>query len=1126
MAAPTFQAAGSYFPDTIALSSVTWPTHQTDDIGILIVHVAGNQTPTLTTASGFVEITHQSSGGTDVNNDEHLWIYWCRATSNSMAAVAVDDSGNHQGAQIITIRGCVNTGNPWDVFTSDSGNGTTGTIPGTTTTLADTLVLAVCSHATDTATAQFSSWTNSNLSSPTERCDNNTTAGSGGGFGAATGSYVGPGNYGSTTVTLATSSNQARVSIAFKSTSGAITGSASNTLGALTSSATGALAIAGALSATLGAATLSSASALAISGATAKTLADVTLSSAGELGRIGLVDSTLADATLSSASQLAISGALTATLDDVTCGASTLPGITATLSVTLVDLTSSSPTDIGEAVPETTPGSLRDHIIGLIQNVTPTHLPGTAFRPYRNENRADFMDWCAKNPQSAFRRYQVRDTGAFPNPEVSLTFEEGRRCNYEILVAYPQNGRYGRAQALDRGDIMVEDRHKIETAVGLRGWQNFVGENVPNATWTDGESGHTSSGAIDFVRIRQEMLYNVGHPNPAVPDPVVEDAEGATSVTLGDVTLSATGTLPIVGALAVTLEDATCTTSSGVAIQGSTSATLEAATLVATGRLAITGTASIALAACTSSSAAIHPVKQDGPADWYIPSSDDDFTTLGDTRNWKWIYTFDESSGNILNKGTAGTASLIPGYTSTPPTYRQTVTGWDSVAAQLFDSDVNNGFRMPSGTGWNPAASGGTDVALLYYVYLESVAGPGNRNVFAHSQGSGGDDNAAITHVSADGVLKNFCDFGVSSDVYDSTPAHLAILTVLNHTGTEYTTYVTNAETGTGTKIQGQYIATVVDGSKGVGAAPIEPNTYAARQNPIRLFGCDGADARMTEADVVTLFQRLNIATPWWVPFDGPQHLYLPSSSTHYSRLGVTSATEVWTFQESGVSDDAIGQFSVFNLADGTTVSQNTAVTESGWVTGTGVGSRKCWDLAHNNGNSTASSTVPDISTTSTYFALLTDVYQASNSVQRGIFNLGGAAAATEFSVQINTSAGGVGRLRLKVKGVTVDGSNVDLLTAGTVLIGAGIDRTHSLAYAFVIDVSSGTFDWLTGTYASDVTKGTFGLGVNPSKSPAGQRATWAEYISGGSAEFGATEAATKSVLKSRYQAMRYTVGW
>ena len=216
--APTYQAAGSAVSGTGAITPV-WPTHQSGDVALLVVESA-NQAISLSTPAGFVEVTNspQGTGTAGGTAATRLAVYWKRATTSAESSPTVADSGNHQIARIITFRGAIASGNPWDVTAGNvaSSASTSVSIPGATTTAANRLVVAIVANGTDTTSTRTSGWTNANLTSLTERIDNNTSSGNGGGFGVATGVKATAGAYGTTTATLATSSVQGRMSIALK----------------------------------------------------------------------------------------------------------------------------------------------------------------------------------------------------------------------------------------------------------------------------------------------------------------------------------------------------------------------------------------------------------------------------------------------------------------------------------------------------------------------------------------------------------------------------------------------------------------------------------------------------------------------------------------------------------------------------------------------------------------------------------------------------------------------------------------------------------------------------------------------------------------------------------------------
>jgi hypothetical protein len=224
MALPTFKAAGTF---TYGTGSITppYPTGGSapaaNDIAILVCE-SENQAISLTTANGFVELGSQatkSAGTGGVDPASRLAIYWKRCAGGDSAPV-VADSGDHTTGRIYLFSGVKWTGNPWNVYAegNDSGaNDTTGVIPGATTTVDNCLVFIINSSSYNaTSTAEFGSWTNSNLGSITERGDNTNTAGYGGGHGSATGTKVTAGAYGNTTVTLAHTSYKGAMSIALE----------------------------------------------------------------------------------------------------------------------------------------------------------------------------------------------------------------------------------------------------------------------------------------------------------------------------------------------------------------------------------------------------------------------------------------------------------------------------------------------------------------------------------------------------------------------------------------------------------------------------------------------------------------------------------------------------------------------------------------------------------------------------------------------------------------------------------------------------------------------------------------------------------------------------------------------
>lgn len=214
MAAPVFQAAGTFQSGGAVALTVPWPaSHAVDDIGILVVCSAA-ALGALATPAGFVEIPNSPLAGTALNMN----VYWCRATSTSMTSPVTATSANNISAVIVTARGCITTGNPWGVITSGS-KATTSTatsIAGATTLVPETLIVYAAARGSDAAANQYSGEADSTLTGVAERVDNGTVTGNGGGIGIWTGTKATKGAYGPLTATLAGTSIELFQSIALK----------------------------------------------------------------------------------------------------------------------------------------------------------------------------------------------------------------------------------------------------------------------------------------------------------------------------------------------------------------------------------------------------------------------------------------------------------------------------------------------------------------------------------------------------------------------------------------------------------------------------------------------------------------------------------------------------------------------------------------------------------------------------------------------------------------------------------------------------------------------------------------------------------------------------------------------
>lgn len=153
----------------------------------------------------------------------------------------------------------------------------------------------------------------------------------------------------------------------------------------------------------------------------------------------------------------------------------------------------------------TTQAAIRDQCILMIAAIAPRSNSGDKFVAYPSNADGEFVPWAESTPDGAFRRFFVRATGSDKPVEVSNTDIETHYTELEVMVAYPKTARTGTRGALDRDDVIDQDRFLIEHAIGLLGAANFV---TPAATYR----GHTvkidrTSAVCDYLILVQTMSY-------------------------------------------------------------------------------------------------------------------------------------------------------------------------------------------------------------------------------------------------------------------------------------------------------------------------------------------------------------------------------------------------------------------------------------------------------------------------------------------------------------------------------------------------------------------------------------------------------------------------------------------
>jgi hypothetical protein len=217
-----FVAAGAVKSGTGSISPALPSGIAVNDILLLFVETA-NQAVSISNQNGgtWAAVTNspQGTGTAGGTTATRLTVFWSRY-NGTQGNPTVSDSGNHQLARMVAVRGAVTSGNPWDVTAGgvEATSDTSASIPGATTTVANTLVVVVTAGSLPDAsgTSQFSAWTNANLTSLTERTDNSVNSGNGGSLGIATGIKATAGAYGNTAATHANSAVKGMISIAIK----------------------------------------------------------------------------------------------------------------------------------------------------------------------------------------------------------------------------------------------------------------------------------------------------------------------------------------------------------------------------------------------------------------------------------------------------------------------------------------------------------------------------------------------------------------------------------------------------------------------------------------------------------------------------------------------------------------------------------------------------------------------------------------------------------------------------------------------------------------------------------------------------------------------------------------------
>lgn len=347
MTIPAFRSKGAYGTGTTSCTAAV-PTGgdapQTNDILIITVESSDSTTAAGTPSTPLLwtkvfERT-QGDGATGVTT---LTIFGKRAGVAELD-VTIDGVGNHCSASMFVFSGCVTSGDAWVAGTGTGADTGEGSILDVTTPESDCLVLMVVGASRDAnSTTHFNSFTNSNLSSITEREDNLTSTGAGGGIGVAEGGKASAGATGDTTIDVAnTASPWNSVHIVLKPATSSNNAELAKTLDALVSSGAGTVTVTGSLALTFGVVSSASAGDVTITATLAQTLAALVSVSSGNVTIEAILAKTLSELASSGSGNVDVSSALGATLALLVSSGSGNVDVTGILTQTLGALISTA----------------------------------------------------------------------------------------------------------------------------------------------------------------------------------------------------------------------------------------------------------------------------------------------------------------------------------------------------------------------------------------------------------------------------------------------------------------------------------------------------------------------------------------------------------------------------------------------------------------------------------------------------------------------------------------------------------------------------------------------------------------------------------------------------------------
>lgn len=148
--------------------------------------------------------------------------------------------------------------------------------------------------------------------------------------------------------------------------------------------------------------------------------------------------------------------------------------------------------------------TIRDQQASVIEALAPTQHAGEPFR--RHLEQGEFMAWAEANPAACFRRFQLLSNFDIEQGPTADGSVESCRHTEELRVAYPLTlGLYGVENQRDMEDLMKQDLHQIDAAIGLNGFADYVdSQHICQKTAQD----VIEVGAARVLSVTFELLYD------------------------------------------------------------------------------------------------------------------------------------------------------------------------------------------------------------------------------------------------------------------------------------------------------------------------------------------------------------------------------------------------------------------------------------------------------------------------------------------------------------------------------------------------------------------------------------------------------------------------------------------